>query len=321
MAAGRCRSQATSAGFGPAWPAACASLPVVVVLPEPCRPHIRITVGGLRRERRASRRAVPEQRGRAPRRRSSRPAGPASGSSSTSAPTARSRTVATNVLDDAEVDVRLEQREADLAHGARRCRPRSARPRPRRSPRVACSRSERESNMRSTRKVGRRTLARRLAAGRSMTLGVMTMAHAAVGAALARGSARRRTAALASRRRSHALLDLPAPRRPRRGRARACSSLATIALTGAALRHAQPRVLVRVRVLGCPTSSTSSAAGRRAPLPHAPLLVAARLAARAAAWAHGAQATVAVRLAARARTRSRRAARVSETRNRWRASC
>ena len=47
MAAGRCRSQATSAGLRPCLTSRFASLPAVVVLPEPCRPQSRITVGGL----------------------------------------------------------------------------------------------------------------------------------------------------------------------------------------------------------------------------------------------------------------------------------
>ena len=52
---------------------------------------------------------------------------------STSAPRQRSRTALGELLDDLEVDVRLEQREADLAHRARRRRRSVRTPRPRRS--------------------------------------------------------------------------------------------------------------------------------------------------------------------------------------------
>ena len=65
----------------------------------------------------------------------------------TSWPSARSRTCATNSLDDVEVDVGLEQREADLAHRASRSPPRRGVPRPRRSPRALWSLSERVSNI------------------------------------------------------------------------------------------------------------------------------------------------------------------------------
>ena len=40
MAAGRCKSAATSIGLRPRSLISRASLPQVVVLPEPCRPHI-----------------------------------------------------------------------------------------------------------------------------------------------------------------------------------------------------------------------------------------------------------------------------------------
>ena len=113
-AAGRWRSQATIAGLRFCFARRRASLPQAVVLPDPCSPAIRMTVGGrLANER-------PE------------PAVPMSDVSSswtilitcwpgvrlciTSAPSARSFTAATNSLDDAEVHVGLEQREPDLAH-------------------------------------------------------------------------------------------------------------------------------------------------------------------------------------------------------------
>ena len=52
MAAGRCRSAATSIGLRPRSRIIRASLPQVVVLPEPCRPHIiRIVRRGLQMER------------------------------------------------------------------------------------------------------------------------------------------------------------------------------------------------------------------------------------------------------------------------------
>ena len=87
---------------------------MAVVLPEPCRPAIRITVGGRGEN------VIPADWP------------PISAVSSsltilttcwpglsclvTSIPSARSLTVARELLDDLEVDVGLEQREADLAH-------------------------------------------------------------------------------------------------------------------------------------------------------------------------------------------------------------
>jgi len=55
-ALGRCRSAATSMGVLPCLRSHKASLPASVVLPEPCRPASRITVGGtlLNRSRLAS---------------------------------------------------------------------------------------------------------------------------------------------------------------------------------------------------------------------------------------------------------------------------
>ena len=44
MAAGRCKSAATSSGLRPRCLSIRPSLPQVVVLPEPCRPHIISTV-------------------------------------------------------------------------------------------------------------------------------------------------------------------------------------------------------------------------------------------------------------------------------------
>ena len=44
---GRCRSQATSSGVCPCWCSQRPSLPARVVLPAPCRPASRITVGGF----------------------------------------------------------------------------------------------------------------------------------------------------------------------------------------------------------------------------------------------------------------------------------
>ena len=91
-------------------------MPAAVVLPEPCRPQSRITVGGLAANV------------------SFVPAAPSSSVSSSSTifttcwPGVRldehllsDRALAhggDERLDDAEVDVGLEQREADLAHGA-----------------------------------------------------------------------------------------------------------------------------------------------------------------------------------------------------------
>ena len=52
MAAGRCKSAATSIGLRPRSLISRASLPQVVVLPEPCRPHIISTVtSGLQMQR------------------------------------------------------------------------------------------------------------------------------------------------------------------------------------------------------------------------------------------------------------------------------
>ena len=89
-------------------------MPQAVVLPEPWRPAIRITVGGL---------------GEKVIRRADSPISAVSSSftifttcwpglrlSITSLPSARSLTAAVKRAHDLEVDVRLEQREADLAH-------------------------------------------------------------------------------------------------------------------------------------------------------------------------------------------------------------
>ena len=90
-------------------------MPQAVVLPEPCRPAIRITVGG----RFENESLVPAWPIRAV---SSSwtiltTCWPGVRLSSTSLPIARSLTLGDEVLDDAEVDVGLEQRQADLAHG------------------------------------------------------------------------------------------------------------------------------------------------------------------------------------------------------------
>ena len=118
MAAGRWRSAATRHGLRPWLASNESSLPQGVVLPDPCRPA----------EEDGRRRPCVE--------RGPRVAGPISSISSSwtilhdllagpdalqhlarRAP-ARPR-VSMNVLDDLDVDVGLEQREADLAHGAR----------------------------------------------------------------------------------------------------------------------------------------------------------------------------------------------------------
>ena len=75
-ALGRCRSAATSSGVWPCSLSQRPSLPARVVLPAPCRPASRMTVGGVFAN--ASRRVSPPSTGRAPRGRSGRPAAPGS---------------------------------------------------------------------------------------------------------------------------------------------------------------------------------------------------------------------------------------------------
>ena len=114
MAAGRYTSAAISTGCLPSFLRYFASLAQVVVLPEPCRPAMRITVGGL----------PPKASFESP-----EPIRVVSSSltifttccagvrlSMTSAPRARSLTCADELAHDLEVDVGLEQRKTDLAH-------------------------------------------------------------------------------------------------------------------------------------------------------------------------------------------------------------
>ena len=85
-----------------------------VVLPEPCRPAIRITVGPL--EAIASSRPVPPISSASSSLTIFTTCWPGSRLSSTSAPRQRSFSVFGEGFDDFEVDVGLEQGEADLAH-------------------------------------------------------------------------------------------------------------------------------------------------------------------------------------------------------------
>ena len=117
IAAGRCRSAATSPGLRPSLRSSSASLAAAVVLPEPCRPASRITVGG--RPANASLRVA-----RAHQRRQLLVDDlhdllawrQALGHVLAERPLAHA---GDEVLDDLEVDVGLEQREPDLAHRAR----------------------------------------------------------------------------------------------------------------------------------------------------------------------------------------------------------
>ena len=113
IAAGRLTSVETSSGWRPCFVSHIASLPAVVVLPAPCSPSSRMTRGRLRGRLQAAL-GVAEQRDHLVaddlddllrRREAAEHVLP-------------HRPVANAVderLDDLEVDVRLEQREADLA--------------------------------------------------------------------------------------------------------------------------------------------------------------------------------------------------------------
>ena len=115
-AAGRARSAATSAGEWPSLRSSSASLAAVVVLPEPWRPASRITVGG-RLAKRELGIAAAHERGQLlvddlhdllPGREALRHV-------RAERPLAHARD---ELLHDLEVDVRLEQGQTDLAHGA-----------------------------------------------------------------------------------------------------------------------------------------------------------------------------------------------------------
>ena len=93
-----------------------ASFAAAVVLPEPCRPASRITVGGRPN---ASRESPEPIRAVSSSWTIFTTCWPGVRLFSTSWPSARSLTVAVKSLRDLEVDVRLEQREPDLAHRLR----------------------------------------------------------------------------------------------------------------------------------------------------------------------------------------------------------
>ena len=125
-AAGRYTSTETSSGRCPPFLNQFASLPEVVVLPEPCSPAISTTVGGCEANF-TSRRVLAEDLDQfiahnlddLLARRQRRQHFLADG---------LGLNVVDQLLDDFEVDVGLKQRQPDLASAPRRCSPRSAWP-------------------------------------------------------------------------------------------------------------------------------------------------------------------------------------------------
>src|SRR4051812_36360145 len=154
IAAGRCRSAATSAGFLSSLLSRSASLPAAVVLPEPCRPARRMVVGG---------------RGEKARRESEEPRSSVSSSCTifttccpgvrlfrTSSPSARSRTCATNSLTTPKL-TSASSRARRTSRMAREIASSSRTPRPRRSPRAPWSFSLSVSNIADRRVAGLET--------------------------------------------------------------------------------------------------------------------------------------------------------------------
>src|SRR5512133_1106720 len=143
IAAGRCRSAATRPGLRPSLRSSSASLAAAVVLPEPCRPASRITVGGL------------------PANASLESPDPISAVSSswtifttcwpgvrllaTSAPSARSRTRATKSFTTSKL-TSASSSASRTSRIAREIDSSSRRPCFRRSPRALCRRSDSVSN-------------------------------------------------------------------------------------------------------------------------------------------------------------------------------
>src|SRR6266542_4483413 len=143
IAAGRWRSAATSAGALPSFLSISASLAAAVVLPEPCRPASRITVGG--RPAKASRESPPPITAVSSSWTIFTTCCPGVRLFSTSSPTARSRTRPTKSLTTRKLTSASSRARRTSRRAASTCAS-DSRPCPRRLAKMSCRRSESESN-------------------------------------------------------------------------------------------------------------------------------------------------------------------------------